>query len=237
MADGFLGRWSQRKIAIKEGRPVEEVVPPAKPAVAADQTSAATSKLSAPDADTRPASAPVTGTTSAPPGVWGRPNFQGYGAPAPAPEVAAEPSATEPPPTLADAQTLTPKSDFTPYMSAQVTPEVRNAAMKKLFADPHFNVMDGLDVYIDDYTKPDPLPMSMMRQMASANFLGLFDDEKKQEAALAAAETSADASEPEPQLSKPEEAPLQLSANHASAQHAAPTSPTPGSDTPPDAST
>ena len=30
--------------------------------------------------------------------------------------------------------------------------------MKKLFADPHYNVMDGLDVYIDDYSKPDPIP-------------------------------------------------------------------------------
>ena len=31
--------------------------------------------------------------------------------------------------------------------------------MKKLFSDPHFNVMDGLDTYIDDYGKPDPLPL------------------------------------------------------------------------------
>ena len=30
--------------------------------------------------------------------------------------------------------------------------------MKKLFSDPHFNVMDGLDTYIDDYGKPDPIP-------------------------------------------------------------------------------
>jgi hypothetical protein len=31
---------------------------------------------------------------------------------------------------------------------------VKNAAMKKLFADPHFNVMDRLDIYIDDYSSP-----------------------------------------------------------------------------------
>ena len=37
--------------------------------------------------------------------------------------------------------------------------------MKKLFADPHFNVMDGLDTYIDDYGKPDPIPQSMLRQL------------------------------------------------------------------------
>ena len=43
--------------------------------------------------------------------------------------------------------------------------------MKKLFADPHFNVMDGLDTYIDDYAKPDPIPPAMLRQLASAKFL------------------------------------------------------------------
>ena len=52
-----------------------------------------------------------------------------------------------------------------------------NAALKKLFSDPHFNVMDGLDTYIDDYSKPDPIPPSMLRQMAQSAFLGLFDDE------------------------------------------------------------
>lgn len=83
-----------------------------------------------------------------------------------------------PPPTLADAQALTPESDFKPFMGRAVSPEVRNTAMKKLFADPHFNAMDGLDTYIDDYSKPDPLPAGMLRQMASAHFLGFFDHEK-----------------------------------------------------------
>jgi hypothetical protein len=59
--------------------------------------------------------------------------------------------------------------------------EVRNAAMKKLFTDPHFNVMDGLDIYIDDYSKADPIPESMLRQMAGAEFLKLFDHESKDE--------------------------------------------------------
>ena len=51
--------------------------------------------------------------------------------------------------------------------------------MKKLFADPHFNVMDGLDIYIDDYSKPDPIPEAMLRKLASAKFLGLFDEEEE----------------------------------------------------------
>jgi len=84
--------------------------------------------------------------------------------------------ASEPAPTLADVQQLTPESDFTGFMARGVAPDVKNAAMKKLFADPHFNVMDRMDIYIDDYTQPDPLPVAMLRQMTSAKTLNLFDD-------------------------------------------------------------
>jgi hypothetical protein len=85
----------------------------------------------------------------------------------------------EPPPTLEETASLTPASDFTRFVARDVDPTVKNAALKKLFADPHFNVMDGLDIYIDDYGKPDPLPTGMLRQMVQSQFLGLFDDEKK----------------------------------------------------------
>ena len=102
-------------------------------------------------------------------------------------------SATQPAPTteieqapahelsLDDAKLLTKDSDFKPFMASNVGPEVRNAAMKKLFADPHFNVMDGLDIYIDDYSISEPIPESMLRQMASAKFLKLFDDDDEDE--------------------------------------------------------
>ena len=59
-------------------------------------------------------------------------------------------------PTLADAQALTPESDFKPFMARGVAADVKNAAMKKLFTDPHYNVMDRLDTYIDDYSLPRP---------------------------------------------------------------------------------
>ena len=90
-------------------------------------------------------------------------------------------SAAEPPPALSldDVKLLTKDSDFKPFMGQNVGPEVRNAAMKKLFEDPHFNIMDGLDIYIDDYSISEPIPESMLRQMASAKFLGLFDDEEE----------------------------------------------------------
>ena len=80
--------------------------------------------------------------------------------------------------TLDDVKLLTQDSDFKPFMSQSVGADVRNAAMKKLFADPHFNVMDGLDIYIDDYSKSDPIPEAMLRAMTSSKFLKLFDEEE-----------------------------------------------------------
>jgi hypothetical protein len=83
---------------------------------------------------------------------------------------------------LEDVKLLTKDSDFKPFMAGNVAPAVRNAAMKKLFADPHFNIMDGLDIYIDDYSKPDPIPEAMLRQMNGSKFLKLFADEENAEA-------------------------------------------------------
>lgn len=113
---------------------------------------------------------------------------------------------TPPPPTLSDAEALTPASDFKPFVARAVSPEVRNLAMKKLFADPHFNVMDGLDIYVGDYTRPDPLPAGMLHKMASAHAMGFFDHEKNADAetppdalaggATAAADTQAAAIAP-----------------------------------------
>jgi Protein of unknown function (DUF3306) len=82
---------------------------------------------------------------------------------------------------LDDVKLLTAESDFTPFMARDVGPDVRNAAMKKLFTDPHYNIMDGLDIYIDDYTKSDPIPESMLRQMVGAKLLKIFDDEDDDE--------------------------------------------------------
>lgn len=109
------------------------------------------------------------------------------------PVQAATPAAddAEPPPTMADVATLTRESDFSRFVAPDVDGDVKNAALKKLFGDPHFNVMDGLDVYIDDYSKPDPLPASMLRKMAQAAFLGLVDPEPQ--APVPAASTPAQA--------------------------------------------
>lgn len=71
------------------------------------------------------------------------------------------------------------------FFDPQVDETLRRTALKQLFGDPHFNVMDGLDTYIDDYSLPDPIPAAMLRRLNQAKALFLFDDEKKDAAAAA----------------------------------------------------
>ena len=82
-------------------------------------------------------------------------------------------------PTLADVALLTRESDYARFVAKGVDEGVQQAAMKKLFSDPHFNVMDGLDTYIDDYGKPDPIPLSMLKQMNQSKFLRLFETDEE----------------------------------------------------------
>jgi hypothetical protein len=42
--------------------------------------------------------------------------------------------------------------------------------------------MDGLDVYIDDYSIPDPIPNAMLKTLSAARTLGLFEDDEKKRA-------------------------------------------------------
>jgi hypothetical protein len=59
-------------------------------------------------------------------------------------------------------------SDYQAFMQPHVDQDVKQAALRQLFADPHFNEMDGLDVYIDDYGLPDPIPAAMLAGLAHA---------------------------------------------------------------------
>jgi hypothetical protein len=77
-------------------------------------------------------------------------------------------SADEPAPELPPLDQLTPESDYRAFFHPKVGEEVRRAALKKLFSDPHFNVMDGLDVYIDDYSKSEPIPPAMLAGLRQA---------------------------------------------------------------------
>ena len=149
MSEHFFSRWSQRKQAVAKGLPVAE--PAATPSPTALSGVPGSSEG-------------VQRSKAAPPAL----------APGQAEAKSSEMPA-EPLPSLDDARALTPDSDFQPFMRPGVTADVRNVAMKKLFTDPHFNVMDGLDIYIGDYNTPDPLPAGMLQKMVGAQLLGLLD--------------------------------------------------------------
>lgn len=89
--------------------------------------------------------------------------------PAPAP---AQPEAKEEePPVLPSIDDLTPESDFSAFMHPRVDEDVRQAALKKLFTSARYQAMDGLDVYIGDYSTPDPLPPALLAGLAHAQAL------------------------------------------------------------------
>ena len=84
-----------------------------------------------------------------------------------APEAARDPAAAEAP-ELPPVDELTIDSDFRGFFHPKVDEDVRRSALRKLFSDPHFNVMDGLDVYIDDYSISEPIPPEMLAGLKQA---------------------------------------------------------------------
>jgi hypothetical protein len=82
-----------------------------------------------------------------------------------APASAAPSSSLAPAPDLPSVDSLTFDSDFTAFLRPEVDETLKRAALKRLLRDPRFNVMDGLDVYIDDYTKVDPIPPDVLKEM------------------------------------------------------------------------
>jgi hypothetical protein len=107
----------------------------------------------------------------------------------PAPRVA---DPNTPLPQLPPLDQLTLNSDYRDFFHPKVDGKVRLAALKKLFSDPHFNVMDGLDVYIDDYSKPDPLPAAMLATLRQAQKILEWAKETQEETEAKRAEASAD---------------------------------------------
>jgi hypothetical protein len=156
--DGFLSRWSRRKVEAKRGALPGET--PGEPAVPAREDGAGPA---VPTPSVQPASSVARESG---------PRTEGEARP-PDPR----------PPTLDEATALTRGADISRFMAPKVGEDVKRVALKKLFADPHFNVMDGLDTYIDDYSKSTPIPPSVLRKMAQAQMLRLFDDDDERPAA------------------------------------------------------
>jgi hypothetical protein len=73
-------------------------------------------------------------------------------------------------PALPAIESLTIDSDFTAFLKPNVDESLKRRALKKLLTDPRFNVMDGLDVYIDDYTKTVPIPPDLVDRLLKSGF-------------------------------------------------------------------
>lgn len=82
---------------------------------------------------------------------------------------------------LPPVESLSLSSDFTAFLKEEVSEALRRKALQKLFSDPHFNRMDGLDIYIDDYSQPDPIPPEILAKLQHAREW-LMDDATAQPA-------------------------------------------------------
>ena len=149
--EGFLRRWARVKATGDDAAPESPRAP-------------------APPAPREPMPAPS-------PGRWARAGDVPPPADAPAssaatidPAAAADLSSadTRPSPTLEDVAELTLDSDYSIFVGQGVDKSVQRLALKKLFADPHFNVMDRLDMYMDDYNIPSPVSEAMLAQLDHA---------------------------------------------------------------------
>jgi len=94
--------------------------------------------------------------------------------PAEKPAVPAE-KKERPMPALPPVEQLTPESDFTPFMDPRVDGDTRRSALKKLFADAHYNVPDPFEAYSEDYTAGEPISMEMLKTLNHAKQL-IFDE-------------------------------------------------------------
>lgn len=97
-------------------------------------------------------------------GRWSRRKLKG----ADPSETRAADSAAKPVMPLPDPETLQFGDDFSAFLGQHVEERVRRTALKKLFHSTEFNVMDGLDTYIDDYGIPDPIDAATLGGLLKA---------------------------------------------------------------------
>ena len=104
----------------------------------------------------------------------------------------------EPSPPLPPVDSLTFDSDYSAFMQPKVAEETKRAALRKLFSDPSFNLMDGLDIYVGDYTQSDPMPSGMLEKLTAA--YAMLDPVEPARVAEADAAAADPASAPETDL-------------------------------------
>ena len=85
--------------------------------------------------------------------------------------------AAEPAP-LPPVEKLTPESDFTSFMQPKVQDNLRRAALKKLFVDPHFNTPDPFEPFSGDWRIAESISPDLL---ATLNQVKVLDFDKKEE--------------------------------------------------------
>lgn len=93
--------------------------------------------------------------------------------------------AAEPPAELPSVDSLQGLAgEYREFLKPEVNDELRRAALKKLFADPHFNVIDVNEAYSGDYTQSIPIPPAVMATLEQAKHLWFDEDAEKKKAQL-----------------------------------------------------
>jgi hypothetical protein len=153
-----LRRWSQRKLAATHGedavRRADTPLARATPSRSEPADATPHAAADAPAADAMP-------STAAPSAV----------ATASAAPRSARASTRDAGALLPSLDSLTIDSDYSPFMQPGVDEAVKRSALRKLLRHPRFNVMDGLDVYIDDYSLPSPIEPALARSLMQARYL------------------------------------------------------------------
>lgn len=85
--------------------------------------------------------------------------------------VDAAPEAPVTPIPLPDTKTLDFNADFSPFMQQGVDADTRRQALRKLFMTDHYRAMDGLDVYVEDYSRPVLLSSDLLQTLDHAQAL------------------------------------------------------------------
>lgn len=136
MSDNFLSRWSRRKLEAKAEKPADQKAEGINQTIGPGQL--ATAQLPASDKQ--------------------HPELV-------RPSVSKPDAAVIPLPTDADLTAVEQGGDIKAFLVDKVSTELKNKAFRALFSRPEFNVMDGLDIYIDDYNKFTPLSAADIEKM------------------------------------------------------------------------
>lgn len=91
-------------------------------------------------------------------------------------------------------ESLSFDSDFTGFLSEEVSDSLRRMALRKLFHSAEFNIVDGLDEYAEDYTN-----FTALGDIITSDMRHQMEEAAKREAEKLKASVLEETSEPEPE--------------------------------------